>query len=57
MFQVGVSTGNKPLRGRHGEQVQGDAPSLAEGTSSWPVVPSLWLLRLSCRARAGWGAP
>lgn len=57
MFQVGVSTGNKPLWGRHEEQVQEDAPSLAEGTSSWPMVPSLWLLRLSCRARAGWGAP
>lgn len=41
----------------------GTAPSLAEGrclvpgTSSWPAIPSLWLLGLSCRARAGWGAP
>lgn len=28
---------------------------LTPGTSSWLVVPSLWLLSLSCRARAGWG--
>lgn len=40
------------MRGR----CRGHAPSLAEwrclapGTSSWPVVPSLWLLGL------GWGA-
>lgn len=40
----------------------GHAPSMTEwrclapGTSSWPVVPSLWLLGLCCGARAGWGA-
>lgn len=44
------------LRGRY----RGRAPSLAEwscltpGTSSWPVVLSLWLLSLFCGAGAGW---
>lgn len=28
VFQVGVSTGSKPLRGRHEEQVQGECSIL-----------------------------